>query len=483
MHRRNQRPLHFRFLTGLLCVIPLLFIASCDRGSGSRVEIPGRSLEKIKESGKLRVLTRNAPTTYYINRSGNAAGPEYDLASAFAESIGVTPEFIIKPTVDEILTSFEKGEADIAAAGLTITKNRRSRYRFTPAYQEITQQVVTRRDRVQPGSIAELTGLDIMVIANSSYSERLRKLKAGEYPELSWSVTEARDTEQLLHEVWAGRLECTIADSNIVDINRRYYPELIAPINLGRAQQLAWTVPPECDRLYKAIARWLSDFRESGRLDHVHEKYYGFFEVFDYVDTKRYIRRIDRRFPEFRQYFRKAAQKYDLPFVLLAAQGYQESHWNARAKSPTGVRGIMMLTLVTAREMGVSNRLDPKQSIFGGARYLAKLKRSFAEEVGEPDRTWLALAAYNVGRGHVHDAQRLAREFGLNPYAWQDIKQVLPLLSEKRYYQKLKYGYARGSEPVRYVRHIREYRHVLENQLKNPRPGQTAQKNPQNPAD
>ncbi|WP_206609574.1 transglycosylase SLT domain-containing protein [Thiohalobacter thiocyanaticus] len=187
--------------------------------------------------------------------------------------------------------------------------------------------------------------------------------------------------------------------------------------------------------------------------------------MFDYVDIRTYIRRIDARFPEYRELFRQAAERYDLPYTVLAAQGYQESHWNARARSPTGVRGIMMLTLNTARAMGVDNRLDPKQSIFGGARYLARMMDRFSEEVTGEDRIWLALAAYNVGRAPLHDAQTLARRLDLSPHHWRDIKQVLPLLAKKEYYKDLKYGYARGTEPVRYVQRIREYRHVLENHL------------------
>ena len=444
-----------------LCVA--LLAVSCQRYEGP--EISYRSLAEIKESGKLVVLTRNAPTTYYIDQNGIAAGPEYEMVQAFAESIGVEADFQTRQTVDAILTSLEDGEGDLAAAGLTITDNRQKRFRFSPAYQEITPQVVTRRDRVQPESIQELVGLEITVIANSSYTERLEKFKEEKYPNLSWTTTNDSATEQLLHDVWAGKLECTIADSNIVDINRRYYPELMAPINLGRAQHLGWAMAPGNKNLEKAVAKWLEAYRESGELERLQEKYYGFFEIFDYVDVRRYIRRIDQRFPKYRKYFREAAEKYDLPFTILAAQGYQESHWNAMAKSPTGVRGIMMLTLPTARAMGVSNRLDPRQSIFGGARYMARLKRILSDEVTEPDRTWLALAAYNVGLGHLRDAQRLAREQGLNPYSWGDLKQVLPLLAHKEYYKNLKYGYARGYEPVRYVQRIREYRHILQNEL------------------
>jgi membrane-bound lytic murein transglycosylase F len=269
-----------------------------------------------------------------------------------------------------------------------------------------------------------------------------------------------------VRQVWEGEFDCTVADSNIVDINRRYFPELIAPFNLSREQPLAWAMPPGGGELEKAVNRWLQDFEADGRLAVLLERYYGFVEAFDYVDVRVYLRRIEQRFPRYQEYFREAAEEYGLPPLLLAAQGYQESHWNPRASSPTGVRGIMMLTRPTARAMGVDNRLDPRQSIFGGARYLARMKERFVEEVKEPDRTWLALAAYNIGRAHLHDAQTLARQQGLNPYLWRDIKQVLPLLSQKKYYKKLRYGYARGMEPVRYVQRIREYQHILREQVK-----------------
>jgi membrane-bound lytic murein transglycosylase F len=220
--------------------------------------------------------------------------------------------------------------------------------------------------------------------------------------------------------------------------------------------------------LQAAIKTWLESFRESGALSVLQERYYGFVEVFDYVDTRIFIARIRSRYPKYKKFFKEAAAKYELSEMLLAAQAYQESHWRANARSPTGVRGIMMLTLDTARAMGVKSRLNAQQSIFGGARYMARLVNNrFAEDVAEPDRTWLALAAYNVGRGHLHDAQTLARDQGLNPYLWNDVKQVLPLLADKRYYRNLKYGYARGSEPVRYVQRIRDYQLILENELVN----------------
>lgn len=452
-----------RFSKLFACLICLFILSACSPSQNENQKAT-RSLDEIKKSGKLVVLTRNAPTTWYIGGDGEPTGPEFDMVEAYASHIGVDAEFVMKHSVKEILKGVEEAEGDLAAAGLTITKNRHKRFLFGPPYQEVTQQVVCRRDYAQPESVEELIGLDLKIIADSSYTERLEELKA-DYPNLNWSETEEASTEQLLYSVWKRKTDCTVADSNVVDINRRYFPELIAPFNLNRSESLGWVMSMDRSDLAASIKNWFKQYEESDRLAHMLDKYYGFFEVFDYVDTRRFIRRINQRYPKYREYFDAAAEKYDLPSLLLSAQAYQESHWRARARSPTGVRGIMMLTLNTAREMGVDNRLDPEQSIFGGAKYLARLKKSFVDEVKEPDRTWLALAAYNVGRGHLHDAQKLARKKGLDPHLWRDVKQILPLLSDKRYYRKLKYGYARGTEPVRYVRHIREYIHILENQL------------------
>ena len=430
-----------------------------------RYKNPTRDLEQIKDSGKLIVLTRNAPTSLYTDRDGIERGVEHDLALSFAESIGVEVEFKIKSSVKDIISAIENAEGDLAASGLTITEKRKELFLFSNGYQDVTQQVVCRRDSQQPDNVEDLVGLNLVVIANSSYVERLEELKE-QVPGLEWTESSTDTTEQLLYKVWKREIDCTIADSNIVDINRRYYPELLAPLNIKESESLGWMMSEDRDDLKDAVDDWLADYKEAGELASLIDRYYGFFEEFDYVDTRKFITRIRKRFPKYQTWFKQAAEKYDLHYLLLSSQAYQESHWRADARSPTGVRGIMMLTLDTAKAMGVKSRLDAKQSIFGGAKYMSSLiKKRFVDEVTEPDRTWLALAAYNVGRGHLHDAQKLAREKNLNPYLWRDVKQVLPLLSEKKYYSKLRYGYARGTEPVRYVQRIREYYLILNNEI------------------
>ena len=339
----------------------LLLVTGCDSYETNVDQAPSRSLSEIRESGRLIVLTRNAPTTRYIGRDGEPTGPEHDLATAFGAWLGVEVEFHNKTSVSAVLDAVEDAEGDLAAAGLTITDPRRDRFRFGPPYQPVTQQVVCRRDNVQPEEVGDLVGLDIRVIADSSYAERLKALQADDHPELAWTTVADTTTEALLRGVWQRKFDCTVADSTIVDINRRYYPELIAPMNLSREQQLGWVMPQPREDLADAVEDWLDEFRNDGRLASLRDQYYGFFAEFDYVDTRTYIRRIDQRFPEYREWFRQAAARHDIPFTVLAAQGYQESHWRADAKSPTGVRGIMMLTQNTAKAVGVTNRLDAKR--------------------------------------------------------------------------------------------------------------------------
>lgn len=431
-----------------------LGVAACSPGPGERAG----NLDAIRESGVLTVAVRNAPTTYYIDRDGRPAGPEYELAAAFADSLGVEAEFVIHDSVAGMLTAVAEGGADLAAGGITITDARRKTFDFGPAYETVRQQVVCRA--AKPRRPADLVGLDLAVIADSSYEERLRRLRR-RHSELIWRGVADVGTEQLLRRVWKEEFDCTVADSNIVAINRRYYPELLVMFGLSAPQELAWPLPKGSDALRGAIVSWLAGFRRSGRLAEIRERYYGFIAKFDYVDKKRLVERIDERYRHYDHLFERAADKYGIPHGLLAAQAYQESHWNPKAVSPTGVRGLMMLTQTTAEELGVDNRLDPRQSIDGGARYLRNMKRRLDDDIEEPDRTYFALAAYNVGLMHLRDARWLAARQGRDPDDWSEVREVLPLLADKRYYPQLRYGYARGTEPVRYVRRIRDYRDVI----------------------
>ncbi len=417
-------------------------------------------LAAVRARGELVVLTRWGPTTYYQTRDGYA-GLEYDMAAAFADSLGVAVRFEVRDTVGDLLAALRNGEGDLAAAGLTRTAAREDHFRYGPVYQTVQQQVVCRRGGPRVKQPADLVGLRLAVPAHSSYEERLRALQE-DHPDLRWDSRAEADTEQLLEAVWKREgIDCTIGDSNIVAVVRRYFPELVVRFNLGDEESLSWLLPADSPALQAAAESWFAERRAGGELERLLDKYYGFIESFDYVDTRAFVRRIRTVLPRYRPLFEAAGRRHGIDWQLLAAQAYQESHWKRNARSPTGVRGIMMLTLVTAREVGVQSRLDPAQSIEGAAKYLARLRKRIPESVREPDRTWFALAAYNVGMGHLRDARQLARELGRDPDYWSELSQVLPLLAQRKYYRRLKHGYARGYEPVRYVNRIRDFHDIL----------------------
>ena len=426
---------------------------------------PRDPIQEIKDSGYIVFLTRNAPTTYYQGRE-ETEGFEYELGCSFAAWLGVKPVFKILDSTTEILEGVEANQGHIAAAGLTRTPEREARFTFGPNYQTVRQQVVCRRGEGLPRHISHLLDQQITVVANSSYEERLQELQL-EYPDLSWDVTRELEIEQIMEQVWAREIDCTVADSNIVAINRRYHPELEAPFSISGQQSLAWVLAPEYAALRPELEKWLLEMEQSWELDELLEQYYGYAQLFDYVDVKSFHRRIDQRLPRFKEDFQIAATRFGFSWTLLAAQAYQESHWDIYARSPTGVRGIMMLTRRTAKQVGVVDRLNPKESIMGGAKYMADLYARLPESIREPDRTWMTLASYNVGFGHLLDARTLAIDAGLDPNSWRSVQEMLPRLSKREYYKKVRYGYARGREPVRYVQRIRDFQNILERHLSN----------------
>ncbi|MET1255979.1 membrane-bound lytic murein transglycosylase MltF [Aliikangiella maris] len=448
-HFTANRYVHRLKLIGLLLTVSLL--SACADNQLSH-------LERIQQKGKLVVVTRNSPTTYY--ESGNGpTGIEYELVSRFADSLGVELEIIVNDNIKEIIELLASGKADVAAAGLTITPERENQLRFAPAYQQITSKLVFKQGKRWPRNISQLDG-ELRVIAHSSYSQELLKLKT-DNPELHWSETTELTNEELLMMVLDETIDYTIVDSTELDLNRRFHPELAVAFTVGKPQSLAWALPKTNDySLFSKTIEFFGQQKIEGQLASLVEKYYGHVQKFDYVGARRFHQATQEKLHQYKDLFVDSA-KDDLDWRLLAAVSYQESHWYPRAKSPTGVRGMMMLTQVTARQLGIKNRLDPKQSINGGAQYLRKILDRVPDSIQDPDRTWFALAGYNVGWGHVEDARVITEMQGANPDKWSDVKERLPLLQKKRWYKKTKYGYARGEEPVKYVTNIRRYYDVL----------------------
>jgi membrane-bound lytic murein transglycosylase F len=417
------------------------------------------ALERIQADNELIVITRNSSTTYYEGPDG-PTGFEYELARRFADFLNVELRIVIPPNFNDILTLTALGDAHLAAAGLTVTGKRKEKVRFGPVYQTITPQLVYRSGTRRPKTPADLDGI-LEVVSGSSHEERLEELQET-HPDLSWEADEEQGSEELLVLVWQQLIDYTVADSNELSVNRNYYPELMPAFDISEPQEIAWAFPiTDDDSLYLAAITFFNRIKADGTLEQLIERYYGHIRKFDYVGTRSYLAHIDQRLPQYQDLFMTAADNVSMDWRLLAAIGYQESHWDPDAVSYTGVRGLMMLTQAAAKDVGIENRRDPEQSIMGGADYLSSIIGRIPEHIPEPDRTWLALAAYNVGLGHLEDARILTTKNKGDADRWIDVKKNLPLLSKKKWFQQTRYGYARGWEPVRYVENIRSYYDIL----------------------
>ncbi|MGH8353271.1 MAG: membrane-bound lytic murein transglycosylase MltF [Pseudomonas sp.] len=427
---------------------------------GGCVEEPS-TLERIKEDGVLRVITRNSPATYFQDRNGET-GFEYELVKRFAEDLGVELQIDTADNLDDLFARLNRPERPaLAAAGLVASAGRQVQARFSQPYLEVTPQVIYRNGSRRPTRPEELLGKRILVLKGSSHAEQLRALKV-ELPALSFEESDAVEVVDLLRMIDEGQIDLTLVDSNELAMNQVYFPNVRVAFDLGDPSSLSWAVAPGMDdSLLKEVDAFLERVKENGTLQRLKDRYYGHVDVLGYVGAYTFAQHLQQRLPRYERHFRQAAQSHEVDWRLLAAIGYQESLWQPNATSKTGVRGLMMLTQNTAQAMGVANRLDPKQSIGGGSKYFTLIKNGLAEELEEPDRTWFALAAYNIGIAHLGDARKLAETEGLNPNKWLDVKKMLPRLAQKQWYSKTRYGYARGGETVHFVANIRRYYDIL----------------------
>jgi len=432
---------------------------------------PPSTLDQIIELGELRVVTRDTPTSYFVGPDG-PAGPEYDLVRGFAEELGVSLLIETVDSVSEILPYLAQGRAHMAAAGLSITDSRREHLDFGHPYNSVDMHLIYKLGTGKPRSVPEVFGRSVEVVAGSSHSDMIRSLSQV-YPALEWSENNTDEVADLLTKVALGNVEFTIADSTEFNIQRHFYPDLRVALDLKIDDPIAWAFNKTGDHsLLERADDYIINSDRTGFLAQVNDRYFGHTEKFDYVGTRAFIRHFESRLPRYRQLFEEAGAAWDVDWRLLAALGYQESHWRSHAVSPTGVRGIMMLTEATADYLDIEDRMDPATSIAGGGRFYARQTERIPDSVDEPDRTWMALAAYNVGFNHLKDARQIVEWQGGDPDKWVDLSGALPLLAQRKWYTRVPYGYARGWEPVLYVNNVRAYYNIIRWLTENEEPPQ-----------
>ncbi|MBI2992595.1 MAG: membrane-bound lytic murein transglycosylase MltF [Gammaproteobacteria bacterium] len=442
----STRPLHS------LALLASLFLAACAP--------PKSQLQQILERGELRIVTRNGPTTYFIDRDGET-GIEYEMAWNFARNLGVQLRVIVANNPLEIVDAVLSGRVDLAAAGLTRDSVAGGPLAAGRSYHWVTWQVLYRNGGRLPKNLDEIAPDQLHVAEGTIPIALLEQLRA-RHPGLSWYIHRGLDSADLMDMVEEGRIAYTVLPSNELAHARQIRPEIRAALNLTPPQPLVWAARKSKDlSLLRAADAFIERIDGNGELAALIDRFYGRVQSFDYADSRQFVDRMTERLPPYRGLFEQTGSEFGLDWRLLAAISYQESHWDVDARSFTGVRGLMMLTNDTARLLGVKDRLDPLQSLRGGAMYLKELDRKMPARIGEPDRTWFVLAAYNVGFGHLEDARVLTQRQGGDPDRWLDVRQRLPLLSHRNWYEQTRHGYARGWEPVRFVDRIEKYYDVL----------------------
>jgi membrane-bound lytic murein transglycosylase F len=419
------------------------------------------TLQKIKQTGVITVATRNSAHCYYLYRD-QPMGFEYELAKAFAEYLGVGLQVRIVDNWSDMVAALSDGSAAFIAASMPITSKRQTQVAFSDGYMEVAQNIITHRKNTGIKEAADLSGKTIDVRKGTVYQQRLVELKK-QGINLAIRLHDDLPVEELIQKVADGQIDFTIANSNIISINRRNFPGVVSTGSINDGMQLAWAVYPKSKKLLEQINAFLRMINKSGKFDEIYNKYYGDIDDFDYVDLEAFHRRVKNKLSRYSPFIKAAAKKHGFDWRLIAAQIYQESHLNPWAKSQAGARGLMQILPSTAKDLGIGDLFDPVQNINAGVQHLKDLYDHFDQAHGE-DRLLIALAAYNIGQGHINDARDLAKKKGLDPDKWVSLSKTLPLLQYRKYFMNTQYGFCRGTEPIRYIKQILIYYDVLKRQ-------------------
>jgi len=426
----------------ICCLVPACLVAC------TRIDPP-------ETEGRLVVAVRETPA--FFQREGTtASGFEHDLVTAFADSLGLKAHFIQAADPYELNNLAQAGRVHLAAS----MPLGNGALQFSTPIRTVTQWIVGHGDVLGPQQISDLTGLAVEVVAGSPLADTLRGLDEKIRP-LVIEVPGVDEIE-LLARVAEHKAELAAVHEIHLDLGINFHPELSPLLRLPGKLEFGWAFGGEDAGSLRAKAdAFIASARANGTLARIHDRYFGHIKRINANGIAQFLDDARIKLPAWRRHFQSAQDLSGIDWRLLAALAYQESHWDPLATSPTGVRGMMMLTEDTADHLRVKNRLDANESIRAGARYLAELVEQVPASAKHPDRLWLALSAYNLGMGHFRGARSIAKSMKRDPDVWYDMKQVLPQLARPEIYARLKSGAARGGEAVIMVENIRNYYDIL----------------------
>ncbi len=420
----------------------------------------GGSVHPVADANALRVGLMVHPTVYYIDPNGDAAGLEYDLISAFAQTQHRSLVLTTFATPDAARQALMRGEIDAVTMGIPGDNLSAAEIATKTRYRDSGWVLLNSPQKNTPRSFAELLPKRVVVssrIFGNPRMAEIRRRNAG----IAFVEDERHDDETLIAAVGDDDVQYAIVEEDTFNASRHFHYDAQRAFVVQPALPRVWLFAHRDAKLRDEAEAFLARITRDGQIARVLDRYFGFPQRVSPMDIDIFSERVNSVLPRYRGWFQQAQETYGIEWRLLAAVSYQESHWTADATSPTGVRGIMQFTEDTAKRYNV-DRLDPRSSILGGARYLSELKRDgLATRIQEPDKTWLALAAYNIGLGHLENARILTQRAKKNPDMWPDVRRHLPLLTKPDIAAQFKLGPCRCNMPVDYVESVRAYYDVL----------------------
>ena len=412
-------------------------------------------LSGLKERRRLRMITRNNPMTYFIFR-GLQVGFEYELMKKFASQHDLRLEIVIPDSHAELLSYLNEGKGDVVASAMTITEERQEQTAFTRPYNEVSELVVVRADEDSINSLQDLVGRPIHVRASSSFYTTLMALRDSiEGIEIAL-VPDDVETEEILVGVEEGVYDITMCDSNLLDVERAYGRQLKAAFSVKPAE-LGWAVRKDNTDLLSALDEYIRQ-EKGGLFFNMMKKRY--FENTRTIAKAKDSMRVDLsgQLSPYDDLTKKYASQYGLDWRLITAQMYQESKFDPKAVSWVGAQGLMQVMPSTGEQLGFIDLHEPAVGIHAGVKYMYQLINRFDHKLPMEERLRFALASYNVGYGHVLDARRLAREMRWDANRWfGNVEKAMRLLSQPEYYERARYGFCRGGQPVHYVENIQRF--------------------------
>jgi len=463
---------------GIALLLGLFSLSACDNKASNKqtsspasvdaaqkllkTNTPPEQLSQQRHQQKnLAIVIKAGPHTYQADKDQNKQGLEFDLLQGFAKTQGLKLEVILAQEESEVLAALERGLADIALTGQPLSQTQSSKLISSSEYMDITTQLIYRHGNGKPLSFESLEGKRILVPNFAHYRDKQAFIES-QHRDMLWEFSDL-SSDAILAEIHHGKADYALMGSHEFLELRSKYPRTRVAFDLYYPEGLSFIINPlSADFIADALDEYIEQSFSDNTIARLKERYLGPADDVNPLGSLTFFKRINHRLPHYQDLIEDVAAENQLDWRLLAAIAYQESHWNPNAKSPTGVRGMMMLTQETAKDLGIENRLDLSQSLRGGARYFTSIYKRLPKTIKEPDRTWFALAAYNVGLGHIFDARKITEFHGADNNHWANVKQYLPLLEREEWYQYTRYGKARGSEPVNYVQNIRHFQHLLQ---------------------